>query len=160
MSGKARDPPFMAVEILTEEEYQKHLFAEISRLESRGDSMAEIHREWATLNTLAVDHFNPKGSEGWDYNLMDWPKEVALYNISLNSRALSAALTWKVISAWLANTKLDWRLRVELYDSIQGGTMTLGPCLGEMLVARNSVWCWGAFAENAHVPAQPPPEHL
>jgi hypothetical protein len=151
MPGNAHESPSMDVKILTEDEYQKHLFAEIPILESRGDSIDQIQHEWSVLNAHAVEHFKPKGSEGWDYNLMDWPKEIPLYNISLNSRALKTAVTWNNISAWLADTNLDWRVRVELYDSIQGGTMTLGACLGEMLVARNTASCWGAFADDAYV---------
>ena len=82
-----------------------------------------LHNEWKVIGQYLREILSLLGQEGWDFDLMDWPAEVPVFNVVLNSTSLSSALSWDQLASLLASFTLPWCIRIEHLNRIQNGLL-------------------------------------
>ncbi len=106
-----------------------------------GDS---LQTEWQTIQNHLSTILSPLGKDGWDYHLMDWPADVPLFNVSLDSSSLSLALSLDDLVSLLSTLHLPWCIRIEHLNRIHYGLMTAGTEQRDLLITQNKVYEWKA----------------
>jgi hypothetical protein len=103
-----------------------------------------LQTEWQTIQNHLSAVLTPLGKEGWDYNLMEWPADVPLFNVSLNNNSLSLALSLDDLASLLSTLHLSWCIRIEQLNRIHNELMIGGDDLRDLLITQNKVYEWKA----------------
>jgi len=103
-----------------------------------------LQTEWQTIEDHLSAVLTPLGKMGWDYNLMDWPANIPVFNVSLNNNSLSLALSLNDLASLLSTLQLSWCIRIEHLNRIHNGLMTGGDELRDLLITQNKVYEWKA----------------
>jgi hypothetical protein len=126
------------IEISSEIELTERLQSMLATPSKADDEL--LHAEWMKLlgNIRAL----MQGTEGWDYSLMEWPTDVPLFNICMNSISTASAIHLSEFWKLLQDTKLSWVIRIEFYDRIREGVMYGGDGLQDILLTKNEAHIW------------------
>lgn len=100
--------------------------------------------EWKVIQQYFSDLLEPHGSHGWDFNLMDWPTDVPIFNVSINQCHLKDAVPLEEVRALLATLQMPWCVRMECLDRIQDGIMVGGKELRDIVITKSRMDGWEA----------------
>ena len=101
-----------------------------------------MRREWETLNSRTAEVLEPYGQDGWDYVLMEWPNDILLFNLIINSKSLYEYLNPIQIYEIINSLTLPWIVRVEFIDRIVNEAMVGGDDLAEWILDKTRFYSW------------------